>query len=42
MYLTNCTIPYIAFIVNLLARYNYTPIKRHWNDVKYILAISVE
>jgi hypothetical protein len=27
MYFTNCTIPYIAFVVNLYARYSSTPTK---------------
>ena len=29
MYLANCIRPDIAFCVNLLARYNSTPTKRH-------------
>ena len=37
MYLTNCTWPYIVFSVNLLVRYNSSPIQRHWNDIKHIL-----
>ncbi|KAK4382113.1 Retrovirus-related Pol polyprotein from transposon TNT 1-94 [Sesamum angolense] len=37
MYLANNTRPDIAFSVNLLARYNSTPTKRHWNGVKHIL-----
>ena len=37
MYLANCTRSDIAFSVNLLARYNSTPPKRHWNGVKHIL-----
>ncbi|KAL0416667.1 UNVERIFIED_CONTAM: Secreted RxLR effector protein [Sesamum latifolium] len=37
MYLANNTRSYIAFSVNLLARYSSTPTKRHWNDVKHIL-----
>ena len=37
MYLANCTRPYIAFSVNLLARYNSTPTRRHWNGIKHIL-----
>ena len=36
MYLANCTRPDIAFSVNLLARYNSAPTKRHWNEVKHI------
>ena len=31
MYLTNCTRPDISFPVNLLARYNSAPTRRHWN-----------
>ena len=37
MYLANYTRPYIAFSVNLLARYISTPTKRHWNGIKHIL-----
>ena len=37
MYFTNYTRPNIAFSINLLARYNSTPTKRHWNGVKHIL-----
>ena len=37
MYLANYTRPDIAFPVNLLARYNSTPTKRHWNGIKHIL-----
>ena len=37
MYLTNCTRPYIAFLVNLLARYISAPTKRHWNEIKHVL-----
>ena len=37
MYLANCTRPDIAFSVNLLARYNSVPTRRHWNGVKHIL-----
>ena len=37
MYLANCTSPDIAFFVNLLARYNYAPTRRHWNGIKHIL-----
>ena len=36
MYLANCTRPYIAFSVNLLARYSFAPTRRHWNGVKHI------
>ena len=35
MYLANYTRPYITFTV-LLARYSFTPIKRHQNGVKHI------
>ena len=37
MYLANCTRPDIAFAVNLLARYNAAPTRRHWVGVKTIL-----
>ena len=37
MYLANYTRPDIAFSVNLLARYNSAPTKRHWNEIKHIL-----
>ena len=37
MYLANYTRLDIAFSVNLLARYNSTPTKRHWNEIKHIL-----
>nr|CAN78333.1 hypothetical protein VITISV_015045 [Vitis vinifera] len=37
MYLVNCTRPDIAFSVNLLARYNSAPTRRHWNGIKHIL-----
>ena len=37
MYLANRTRPDIAFSVNLLARYNSTPTRRHWNGIKHIL-----
>ena len=37
MYLANCTRPNIVFSFNLLARYSYAPIQRHWNDIKHIL-----
>nr|GEY10918.1 integrase, catalytic region, zinc finger, CCHC-type, peptidase aspartic, catalytic [Tanacetum cinerariifolium] len=36
MYLTNCTRPAISFAVNLLARFNSSPTKRHWNEIKHI------
>ena len=29
MYLSNCTCPNITFSVHLLARYNFTPTRRH-------------
>jgi hypothetical protein len=38
MYLANNTRPNIAFAVNLLARYNSTPTKRHWVGVKNIFS----
>ena len=37
MYLATCTRPYIAFPVNLLARYSFAPTQRHWNSIKHIL-----
>ena len=37
MYLTNCTQPDIAFLVNLLVRYSSTPTQRHWKGVKHVL-----
>ena len=37
MYLANCTQPYFAFFVSLLAKYNSTPTQRHWNGIKHIL-----
>ena len=37
LYLAQCTKPDIAFSVNLLARFNSTLTRRHWNDVKHIL-----
>jgi hypothetical protein len=37
MYLANDTRPDIAFVVNLLARFNSAPTKRHWSGVKRIL-----
>jgi hypothetical protein len=40
MYLTNSTRTDIAFVVNLLARYNKASIKRHCNGVKNIFTIS--
>jgi hypothetical protein len=36
-YLANCTRPDIAFAVNLLAKYNTTPTRRHWVGMKTIL-----
>jgi len=37
MYLANYTRSDIAFAVNLLARYNFSPTRRYWNGVKQIL-----
>jgi hypothetical protein len=37
MYLANCTLLDIAFSVNLLARYNSAPTRKHWNGVKNVL-----
>ena len=36
MYLAQCTRPDISFAVNLLARYNNAPTRRHWTGVKDI------
>ncbi len=36
MYLASSARPNIAFAVNLLARYNTTPTKRHWTGVKNV------
>ncbi|XP_068336634.1 secreted RxLR effector protein 161-like [Pyrus communis] len=36
LYLAQCTRPDISFVVNLLARYNNVPTRRHWNGVKDI------
>ena len=37
VYVANCTQPYIAFSVNLLAKYSSAPTQRHWNGIKHIL-----
>ena len=37
MYLATYTCPDFVFPVNLLARYSYTPTRRHWNGIKHIL-----
>ena len=37
MYIANYTRSDIAFSVNLLARYNSAPTRRHWNGIKHIL-----
>ena len=36
MYLANCTKTNITFSVNLLARYNFVPTRRHWNGIKHM------
>ena len=36
MYLAQCTRPNIAFVVNLLAHYNFEPTLRYWNKIKHI------
>ncbi|XP_057965518.1 secreted RxLR effector protein 161-like [Malania oleifera] len=37
LYLANYTKLDIAFAVNLLARFSFTPTQRHWNGVKHVL-----
>ena len=37
MYLASNTRPNISFDVNLLARYSFSPTRRHWNRIKHIL-----
>ena len=37
MYLANATRLNIAFSINLFARYNFSPTRRHWNEIKHIL-----
>ena len=37
MYLTNCTRPDIAFLVNVLPRYSFALTRRHWNGIKHVL-----
>jgi hypothetical protein len=37
MYLANNTRPDIIFSVNVLARYNFDPIRQHWNRIKHVL-----
>ena len=37
MYLANCTRLYIAFSINLLARYSFAQTQRYWNGIKHIL-----
>jgi hypothetical protein len=36
MYLANNTRPDITLSVNLLAKYNFSPTWRHWNEIKHI------
>ena len=36
MYLASHTRPDISFAVNLLARYSFSPTRRHWTGVKQI------
>ncbi|XP_074323656.1 secreted RxLR effector protein 161-like [Apium graveolens] len=36
MYLENNTRPDITFVMNLLARFSYDLIKRHWDVIKHI------
>jgi hypothetical protein len=37
MYLANNTRSNIVFSVNVLARYNSDPTRRHWNRIKHVL-----
>ena len=37
IYLTNCTQPNIAFLVNLLVRHSFAPTQRHWIGVRHVL-----
>ena len=37
IYLANSIHPNIAFSINLLARYNSAPTRRHWNGIQHIL-----
>jgi hypothetical protein len=37
MYLANNTRHYIAFSVNVLARYSSDSTRRHWNIIKHVL-----
>ena len=37
IYLANCTCSNISFSINLLARYNSAPTRRHWNGIRHIL-----
>ena len=40
LYLAQCTRPDISFTMNLLARYNNAPTRRHWNGIKTFSATS--
>ena len=42
MYLTNNMRPDITLSVNLLAKYNFSPTWRHWNEIKHIFHIYEE
>jgi hypothetical protein len=42
MYLTNNMRPDITLSVNLLAKYNFSPTRRHWNEIKHIFHIYEE
>ena len=37
MYLANCVRSNITFAISLLTRYSFTPTRRYWNEIKYIL-----
>ena len=40
MDLENCVRSNITFAISLLTRYSFTPTRRYWNEIKYILQYS--
>ena len=42
MYIANNTIPEIAFSVNLLAIYSFSPTKKYYNEIKHIYFVIFE